>query len=220
MGLFSKKPPTPAPQTEPAPSAAPAAGQRSGKISLVKGASVTIAKTPVITARVTWSSQTDYDIYALVVTRDGTVLTVSQFGSKDEPNFTTSVLDGAVRHLGDVGRGAKGLAEEVIEIRLTDEIDTIYPIAYSAQSNGTGSFRTYKVGLSISTGDGTDVVIDANSASANKTIYTVVIGAIRNTAAGVVVEALEQYSEPGSEFRPAITKGRLVMDEGSLNLYK
>ena len=89
-----------------------------------------------------------------------------------------------------------------------------------AQSNGTGSFRTYKVGLSISTGDGTDVVIDANSASANANIYTVAIGAIRNTANGVVVEALEHYSSPGSENRPAIVKGQIVMDKGSKNLYK
>jgi tellurite resistance protein TerA len=217
MGLFSKKT-----ADTPASASQQSSEPRPGTISLVKGASVTIAKTPVITARVTWSSKTDYDIYALVVLRDGTVLTVSQFGSEAEPKFTPSVLNGAVKHLGDVGRGGKkkALAEEVIEIRLTDDIDAIYPIAYSAQSNGTGSFRTYKVGLSISTGDGTDVVIDANSASADNTIYTVVIGAIRNTAAGVVVDALEQYSAPNSELRPAVINGQIVMDEGSKNLYK
>ncbi|MCU1405942.1 MAG: tellurium resistance protein [Glaciihabitans sp.] len=218
MGLFSKKAP-PAPPVAPTPPVV--AGQRqSGKISLAKGSSVTIAKTPLITARVTWSSKTDYDIYALVLLRDGSVLTVSQFGSEAEPNFTPSVLGGAVKHLGDIGRGVKGVAEEVIEIRLTDDIETIYPIAYSAQSNGTGSFRTYKVGLSISTGDGTDVVIDASSASADKTIYSVAIGAIRNTPTGVVVEALERYSTPSSEFRPAIVKGEIVMDKGPKNLYK
>jgi tellurite resistance protein TerA len=217
MGLFSRKT-----ADTPASASQQSSEPRPGTISLVKGASVTIAKTPVITARVTWSSKTDYDIYALVVLRDGTVLTVSQFGSEAEPKFTPSVLNGAVKHLGDVGRGGKkkALAEEVIEIRLTDDIDAIYPIAYSAQSNGTGSFRTYKVGLSISTGDGTDVVIDANSASADNTIYTVVIGAIRNTAAGVVVDALEQYSAPNSELRPAVINGQIVMDEGSKNLYK
>jgi tellurite resistance protein TerA len=217
MGLFSRKT-----AETPASASQQSSEPRPGTISLVKGASVTIAKTPVITARVTWSSKTDYDIYALVVLRDGTVLTVSQFGSEAEPKFTPSVLNGAVKHLGDVGRGGKkkALAEEVIEIRLTDDIDAIYPIAYSAQSNGTGSFRTYKVGLSISTGDGTDVVIDANSASADNTIYTVVIGAIRNTAAGVVVDALEQYSAPNSELRPAVINGQIVMDEGSKNLYK
>jgi tellurite resistance protein TerA len=223
VGLFSKKTPeAPAPVQAPVVQR-PAGGisLEKGKISLAKGDVVRIAKTPIITARVTWSSATDYDIYALVLKRDGTVLIVSQFGSEADPKFTPSVLNGAVKHLGDIGRVAKAkVAEEVIEIRLTDEIDAIYPVAYSAQSNGTGSFRKYKVGLSISTGDGTDVTIDANSASDNKTVYTVVVGLIRNAADGVVVEALEHYSAPGSELRPAIINGQLVMDKGSKNLYK
>lgn len=218
MGLFSKKT-SPAPEVQ-APAAIQPQQPQSGKINLTKGSSITLTKTPLITARVTWSSKTDYDIYALVVKRDGSVLVVSQFGSVTQPNFTASVLNGAVKHLGDVGRGAKGVAEEVIEIRLTDDIDTIYPIAYSAQSNGNGSFREYKVSLEISTGDGTDVTIDAKNASADRAIYSVAIGAIRNTAVGVVVEALEAYSKRGSELRPAVINGQIVMDEGSKNLYK
>jgi uncharacterized protein involved in tellurium resistance len=231
MGLFGlgKKDSAPAPaastpQAAPVAAAAPTKGldlgKQSGKISLEKGSRVTIEKTQTIKARATWSSNTDYDLYALVVLKSGQVLTVSTFGSKAEPNPTTTVLNGAVRHLGDVGRGAKGVAEETIEINMTDDIDFVVPVAYSAQSNGTGSFRTYQVSLGINNGAGTEVVIDAKHANKSSTIYSVAIGVIRNTVDGVQIESLEEYSQPGSESRPAIVNGKVVMDAGAVNLYK
>jgi tellurite resistance protein TerA len=242
MGLFGfgKKDNAPAPVATPvsapapglvitgqpgAGKTAPASGglslqKQSGAITLEKGNRVLIEKTSVITARCEWSSNTDYDLYALVLMKDGRELVVSTFGSQAQPQPTPSVLNGAVRHLGDVGRGAKGIAEETIEIKLTDEIEAVIPVAYSAQSNGTGSFRKYKVSLGIDNGQGTKVTIDSKNASNNNTIYTVAIGVIRNTADGVVVESLESYSQTGSEHRPAFRNGQLVMDAGSKNLYK
>lgn len=213
---------TPAQASAPAPSAAPMVdlGKKTGALSLRKGEAVTIEKAQVITARCTWSSSTDYDLYALVLLKNGKTLVVSTFGSVDQRNPTPSVLNGAVRHMGDVARGAVGVAEETIEIRMTDEIEAVYPIAYSAQSNGSGSFRKYQVSCAISNGAGSEVTIDAKNASANNGIYTQAIGAIRNTADGVRIEALEEYSRPGSENRPAIVGGRIVMDAGSKNLYK
>lgn len=208
-----------------APASAPAGGglslgKQSGKISLAKGKNVIIEKTAVIRARCYWSSNTDYDLYALVLMKDGRELVVSTFGSQSQPKPTPSVLKGAVRHLGDVGRGAKGIAEEIIEIRMTDEIEAVIPVAYSAQSNGSGSFRRYNVSLNIDNGQGTDVTLEAKTASANDGIYTVAIGAIRNTDEGTVIESLEKYSKRGIENRPAFVKGQLVMDVGSRNLYK
>lgn len=244
MGLFgfgkkdnTQAPATPAPglvvtgepgvgKNVPAPVvAAPVSGglslqKRSGAITLEKGNRVLIEKTPVITARCEWSSNTDYDIYALVLMKDGRELVVSTFGSQSQPKPTPSILNGAVRHLGDVGRGVVGKAQETIEIKLTDEIEAIIPIAYSAQSNGTGSFRKYKVSLGIDNGQGTKVTIDSKNASSNDNIYTVAIGVIHNTADGVVVESLETYSKPSSEDRPTFRNGQLVMDAGSRNLYK
>lgn len=231
MGIFDKfKKEAPATQA-PVQSAAPAAsapapsggidlGKKTGKISLVKGNQVTIEKTPLITARCTWSSNTDYDLYALVLMKSGETKVVSTFGSQADQNPTASILNGAVKHLGDVARGVVGVAEETIEIRLTDEIEAVIPVAYSAQSNGTGSFHKYNVSLGISNGAGTDVTIDSKNASKNNNIYTVAIGIIRNTADGVRIEALESYSAPGSENRPAIVNGQVVMDKGSKNLYK
>lgn len=228
---FGKKDNTPAQVATPvsAPvTAAPVApvsgglslGKQSGKISLVKGSTVTIEKTAVITARCEWSSSTDYDLYALVILKDGRELVVSTFGSQAQPQPTPSVLNGAVRHLGDVGRGAKGIAEETIEIRLTDEIAAVIPVAYSAQSNGSGSFRKYKVSLGIDNGQGTNVSIDSANASNDNGIYTVAIGVISNTAEGVAIESLEAYSKRGSENRPSFKNGFLAMDAGAKNLYK
>lgn len=195
-------------------------GKTSGKLSLAKGSRVTIDKTPVITARCTWSSHTDYDLYALVLLKTGEVLTVSTFGSQAQPNPTPSVLNGAVKHLGDVTRGVKGLAEESIEIRMNDEIEAVFPIAYSAQSNGTGSFYNYGVSCGISNGAGAEITIDSANANRASNVYTLAIGAIRNTSDGVQIEALEQYSRGNSENRPAVVKGQIIMDRGSQNLYK
>jgi tellurite resistance protein TerA len=211
-------------QATPAPSASPAQGldlgKTTGKLSLAKGSRVTIDKTPVITARCTWSSNTDYDLYALVLLKSGEVLTVSTFGSQAQPHATASVLGGAVKHLGDVTRGVKGLAEESIEIRMTDEIEAVFPIAYSAQSNGTGSFHKYGVSCGITNGAGAEVTIDSSNANKASNVYTLAIGAIRNTADGVQIEAIESYSSGNSENRPIVVNGAIIMDRGSQNLYK
>lgn len=221
MSFFNRKDSTPA---EPAPvaSAPVDLGKKTGSINLTKGSKVTIEKTPVIRARASWSSSTDYDLYALVLTRDGKVHTVSTFGTHQDPQgFQTSVLNGAVRHLGDVGREAAGDAQEIIEIALTPDIVAVVPVAYSAQSNGGGSFRKYQVSLSIDNGAGTQVGVRAENADNNNSVYSVAIGIIRNTGDGVQIEALESYSRPGSENRPALSPdGTVRMDAGPLNAYK
>lgn len=216
MGLFSKKD-----QVEGASAASSGLSlSKPGKINLEKGSSVKIEKTQVIKARATWSSNTDYDLYALVLLKSGEVLTVATFGTVDNPSAVSSVLNGAVKHLGDVGRQSSGVAEENIEIRLTDEIEAVFPIAYSAQTNGGGSFNKYKVSLGIDNGAGTEVNIDSKNASKNPAVYTVAIGVIRNSSDGVIIESLEKYSRMMSEKRPAIVDGKLVMDAGSQNIYK
>lgn len=227
LDAFKKKyeepaPVAPAPTPSPAPQSSPAGLSlvKSGKLSLKKGEEVSIAASSVITARCMWPSTTDYDVYALVLLRDGSTKIVSTFGSHDDRNPTPSVLNGAVKHLGDIKRGNGSMAEEIIEIRMTDEIEAVVPVVYSAQSNGGGSFRKHKVSCEISNGQGTQVTIDADNASANNAVYTVAVGIIRNAPEGTRIEALEAYSSPGSENRPAIKNGRVVMDAGSKNLYK
>lgn len=175
-----------------------------------------------VTLKCSWSSKTDYDLYALVLYTDGRVEHVATFGAGSIlPQMKTP--DGAVRHGGDVGRGS-GDAEETIEVTLNDSIRAVVAVAYSAQSNGTGSFRKYKVGMEVQAA-GQTVRIDAANADRNNTRYTCVPGWVENTPDGVLVHAFEEYSRPGSENRPSVRLTRkdqvqITMDDGPRNDYK
>ena len=199
-----------------------------GSVSLTKGSSINMLKKAdtVFTASVSWKSGTDYDVYALVLKRDGKVETASFFGIHGRPvdEYTPVVANGAVKHLGDVGRSAgssRGGATETVEIRMTDDIVAVVPVAYSAQSNGSGSFYKYKVSLAVDNGAGDKVTIDANNASKDNGIYTCVPAIIWNRPGGAEIQAVELYSRRGSELRPAIDRnGNLTMDAGPRNIYK
>jgi len=183
-----------------------------------------------LSATASWSTNTDYDLYALILKADGKVETVATFGAhsgflgKTKHPAQLSAMNGAVKHLGDVRREARGDAKETIEIQLTPEIRAVVPVAYSAQSNGTGSFKKYKVSLAILNGEET-IRISSDNANRNNAIYTCAIGIIENTPEGVKVHALEMYSEPGSENRPTVSIGNdgqvvVTMDQGPKNDYK
>ena len=199
-------------------------GTAHGRISLEKRQVISLTKTPKITVTISWPDTTDYDVYALVQYTDGHVETVAQFGTKDDRKFTAVTKDGAVKHLGDVkrggGTGKKGLADEIIEIALNPNIVRIVPVAYSAQSNGTGSFRRYKVTMTIDNGAGDIVDINAKDADNNDSVYSCVPGIITN-GDQVRIEKLEAYSAPRSERRPTIdSDGTVHMDAGATNQYK
>lgn len=85
---------------------------------------------------ISWPNRTDHDVHALVWYLDGHVETVSQFGTKDDRVFSPRTADGAVVHLGDQRRGARGATtttvDEVIAITLAPEIDRIVLELYSA----------------------------------------------------------------------------------------
>lgn len=213
-----------APVTEPPADQAPAAdlGLAKGRISLEKRQVISLTKTAKITVTISWPNSTDYDVYALVQYVDGHVETVSQFGTKTDQRFAASTTDGAVVHLGDQrrGTGTTTLADEVVEITLNPTIARIVPIVYSAQSNGTGSFRRYQVGMTIDNGAGDVVEIAARDADANDNVYTCVPGVITN-GDQVRIEKLEAYSKPRSEKRPVIdADGTVRMDAGAVNAYK
>ncbi len=203
------------------PQAPPAPVGRTGKISLSKGDRVSIAKTAVITATVSWPPATDYDVYALVRYVDGHTETVAQFGTKEEPHFVASTSDGAVRHLGDVRTGNASTATEIIEIRLNPHIVAVLPVVYSAQGNGTGSFFKYKVSMAIDNGQGAAVQVDAAAGHKSSFVFTCVPGIIVNTPDGVAITSLEQYSKRMSERRPTLGKDLTVkMDAGGTNVFK
>jgi tellurite resistance protein TerA len=196
-----------------------------GKINLDKGQKpVLIEKTPEITATVSWKTGTDYDIYALVYTKNGKQIDVAMFGAQGTPPLRR-FGNGAVEHMGDVGRFSGSTKKEVIKLRLTNDILAVVPVVYSAQSNGTGSFYRYKVSMSIDNHSGTSVTISSKNANNNDTIYTCVPGILHNTDDGVIISPLELYSAPNSEFRPKLVMGsssmvEVLMDQGPINDYK
>jgi tellurite resistance protein TerA len=196
-----------------------------GKVSLEKGQRpVMIEKTPEITATVSWKTGTDYDIYALVYTKNGMQIDVAMFGAKGTPPLR-SFGNGAVEHMGDVRRNSGPTKTEVIKLRLNNDILAVVPVVYSAQSNGTGSFYRYKVSMSIDNHNGTSVTISAKNANNNDRIYTCVPGILHNTPDGVMISPLELYSSPNSENRPKLKMDsynmvEVIMDKGPKNDYK
>ena len=197
----------------------------SGTISLKKGDKpVLIEKTPLITASISWMSETDFDVYALVMTSDGKQIDVATFGADGVPARAIYGRDW-VKHLGDATGDGSGTNRETIEIRLVPEIAAVVPVAYSALSNGTGSFHRYKVSLRIDNHSGTTVEIPAEDANVDDNVYTCVPGIIRNTPDGVAVERLELYSGRDSEARPRLKLDHsgavtVLMDEGPINDFK
>lgn len=196
-----------------------------GNINLDKGQkAVIIDKTPEITATVSWKTGTDYDIYALVYTKSGKQIDVAMFGATGTPPLSR-FGNGAVEHMGDVRRNNKSVKTEVIKLRLTNDILAVVPVVYSAQSNGTGSFYRYKVSMSIDNHNGTSVTISAKNANNNDRIYTCVPGILHNTQDGVIINPIELYSMPNSEYRPKLKLGpssmvEVLMDQGPKNDYK
>lgn len=176
-----------------------------------------------VTLKCSWSSKTDYDLYALVMYTNGRVEHIATFGAGGiRPKLVTS--DGAVRHSGDVGRQGSGHAQEIIKVVLNDNIRAVIAVAYSAQSNGTGSFRKYRVSMEVQAA-GQTISIGAVNADRNNRRYTCVPGWVENTPDGVLVHAHEAYSTPGSENRPTVSLDELgrvaiTMDAGPCNDYK
>jgi len=194
-----------------------------GTINLSKGqAAVSLTKTASLQVHASWPAKTDYDLYALIVNRDGTVEHVANFGATGVPPLAAYK---GVSISADAGRGGGGTSTETLTVNLDDSIAAVVPVAYSAQSNGTGSFRYYRVSLAVDNGAGDRIEIDASNANEDRAIYTCVPAIIHNGADGNVwVEPVELYSRRGSENRPAaaLVNGRTVvtMDAGPRNNYK
>lgn len=193
-------------------------GKKTGKISLEKGQSVTIASDGVITATVEFSSRTDYDVYAIVLSRSGTVRHVATFGAQGIMPQQSAF---GVEHQGDVRRGGTSDTNtETLTIVPNADVDQVAVCVYSAQSNGIGSFRRYRVSMTVANQAGDEVRIEARDASDDEHIYTCVPAIIKITPDGVAIDQVERYSRRGSEYRPDWRNGALEMDAGPVNNYK
>lgn len=201
-------------------------------INLSKGSSpISLVKGRAIRVTITWPPRTDYDVGAEVLYTDGRTESIATFAASGTPARSRST-DGLIRHQGDVRRSGAINASEIVDVTLSDEILAVVPWAYSAQSNGTGSFRRYAVAMEVT--DGTDTVrVDASAASDDDHVYTCVPGMITNLPGeGPRVHHLELYSRPSNENRPRVrlrSRGLLKsrqlgvhveVDGGPRNVYK
>lgn len=159
----------------------------------------------IILAEAKWSSATDYDLYAIVLYKDGRTEHVATFGAYAIPAKSHN-SDHSVVHFGDAGRG-DGDSGEKMQLTMTDEIDAVLFVVYSAQSNGSGSFRRYGVEVKVTFGD--EVVhIPADDQNANDGVYTMAPALIENTEEGPVLHALADAYSSGGENRPELKRKR------------
>lgn len=176
-------------------------------IDLTKGsAPLSLEKGARIIAKVSWHAATDYDLGAEILYTDGSTESIATFPARGVDACTLS-RNGTVKHLGDAVRGA-GTASETIWVHPDPELAAVAFWAYSAQSNGTGSFRRYMVSMEVT--DGTNQVrINASNASDDDAVYTCVPGIITFTDGIPSVAYAELYSDRHSELRPTYAASRL-----------
>jgi tellurium resistance protein TerD len=183
----------------------------SGKISLVKGATISLTKTvdATISASNGWKAKNkDYDLKALVRYKDGRQIYVGAANSDE----VLATPEGAVRHGGDVRAGSSDL--ETITIKWHPDIASVALSSYSALENGQGSFHQYGVYVNIKNGDQL-VGIDAADASADGESYTLCFGEVTfQPDHSFNVTNLELYSKRGSEHRIGYKHDKVVMDAG------
>src|SRR5687767_14907778 len=100
-----------------APTPPPPSGRENmGTINLSKGqAAVSLTKTASLQVHASWPAKTDYDLYALIVNRDGTVEHVANFGATGVPPLAAYK---GVSISADAGRGGGGTSTETLTVNL------------------------------------------------------------------------------------------------------
>ena len=188
-----------------------------GKVSLAKGKSIKIEKTPEIIATGEWSNTwrktLDYDLYCHVAYKDG---------RQEVINFDRlSNKDGSVRHHGDLKSGGNGTIERVT-VKMTDDIAAVGFSFYSARENGQGSFSDAKAKVTIDNGAGSSITIQVAQMSVDSRRYTLYFGTcINRDGEAVEIVAHEDYSARDSENQALLYKdGTHRMDAGPENRYK
>lgn len=180
-----------------------------GTISLRKDQRVSFAKTSEsFTVSLRWSvQQADLDLYALYVDDRGEPGAVyyKHLGSLAEAPFMALS--------GDAQTGGASTVE-TIRISRTAGLRHVLFCAYSAVSNGTGSFRSY--GASVQVDDHAGSQVTSPLYDDNDYSYWVAIAHLDLSVPGEVsVGQVERYSGDGVENRPVLhADGRIEMDTG------
>lgn len=181
------------------------------KVTLAKSEKVSLHKeTGAIRARLLWDGrgrgEGDLDLYCFYVLKDGTCGKVywKDLGRSHGLPFVT--------HSGD----SKRAGEEEIVLHRPNELRYVLFAAYSAVSNGVGSFASFKPRMVLSGQDGSEVTVPLLSPVA--TSYWVAITRL-DIDRSIVIEHVETYGKSGRAFVAAERSPRLHAD-GSWDVSK
>lgn len=174
-------------------------------IELKKEETVAIQKSPTVVAQLKWNNpDKDLDFYCFYITKDNKVGKVYYKNLGSNKTSPYIVLDG----------DSKNGGTETITIHRTENIKYVLFAAYSAFTNGTGSFNSMKANAIVSNDSGQKVI--ANLLKKNDYSYWVAIAHIDFTDENQMkVSHVENYSNNHSENSPLLyLDGTFLMDKG------
>ncbi|WP_203289231.1 TerD domain-containing protein [Metabacillus sp. cB07] len=176
------------------------------KINLEKKQTVSIKKSARVTTVLKWDSKKDLDLYCFYVLKNGESRKVyyKELGKANQAPFIT--LDG----------DSKIAGSETIIIHKPEELRYALFAAYSAISNGFGSFKSMKARAVVDNHQGQ--VVTAPLFHKNWFAYWVAIAHLDFTdPSSMSVSHVETYSKSGSERSPMLyPDGTFKMDEGPI----
>lgn len=170
-------------------------------VTLKKKEAISIRKSEKVVATLEWKSKKDLDLYCFYVLKDGTegkVYYRTPGHAHKEPYIR---LDG----------DAKGAGKETIIVHKPSELTYVLFSAYSAVSNGIGSFKSMKAKAVVDNQMGQRVT--SPLFENNKFAYWVAIAKIDFTDLhDMSVSHVEKYSKSGTERSP------LLYNDGSFEM--
>ncbi len=175
------------------------------KIQLSKPGSVSIRKSASAMAMLVWENPSkDLDLYCFYVTRSGECGKVyyKNRGSGQQAPYI------------ELDQDSRGAGQETIRLYRTDELKYVLFCAYSAVSNGFGSFKGMKARAVVDNGEGQRV--ESWLQKKNMFSYWVAIAKIDFTGEDrMEVSQVETYSKSGVENSPLLyADGRFEMNVG------
>lgn len=197
--------PTPQPSPSPTPvSLTKVTLEKAGRVRLRKGGGA-------IRARLVWEGRRggkgDLDLYCFYVLKDGTQGKVywKDLGRNHGAPWITLSGD------------SKRAGEEEVVIHRPDELRFALFAAYSAVSNGTGSFESYRPRMILTDQDGSEVVIPL--LNPNSTSYWVAISHV-TIDDGVTIEHIETYGKSGVKAWTAAERSPRLHADGTWDVSK
>lgn len=175
-------------------------------IILKKKEKVSIKKSEKVVATLEWDTKKDLDLYCFYVTKDGEegkIYYRNQGNAKKEPFIT---LDGDALVAG----------KETIIVHQPSQLKYVLFAAYSAVSNGIGSFKSMKARAVVDNQMGQRIT--SPLFENNRYAYWVAIAMIDFTDANEMkVSHVESYSKSGTERSPLLYKdGTFKMNVGPI----